>query len=153
MHVLTSSCNGAFRNVRRINERHFVQLKLGDFAAQTKLETVNRTYSGCMLEQIEPVLCIILSIWIILHCQNNDFINLIMYMKLNAALVQVTTMKFPWLLLAAGRYEIPIWIEWKVDISPCADMGNVTDISPWAYNKLSCAGHIVRAVSFVSGLI
>ena len=31
-HLLrTSSCNGAFRNVRWINERYFAQLKLGEF--------------------------------------------------------------------------------------------------------------------------
>ena len=45
-HLLrTSSCNGAFRNVRWINERHFAQLKLGEFAAKTKLKSVNHTYS------------------------------------------------------------------------------------------------------------
>ena len=43
-HLLrTSSCNGAFRNVRWINEDHFDQLKLGESAAKTKLKSVNHT--------------------------------------------------------------------------------------------------------------
>ncbi len=86
-HLLrTSSCNAAFRNVRWINERHFDQLKLGAFAAKTKLKPVNHTsivdryvnklHPGCVRFQI------------VLHCQTNDLTNLIVYMKLNAALIQ-----------------------------------------------------------------
>ena len=59
-HLLrTSSCNGAFRNVRWINERHFAQLKLGEFEAKTKLESVNHTYNWGILEAIASVLCTI----------------------------------------------------------------------------------------------
>ena len=31
-----------------MNERHFAQVKLGEFTAQTKLETVNHTYKSIL---------------------------------------------------------------------------------------------------------